>query len=84
LITTDSGGIQKETFFHRVPCDTLSDETEWVELVEAGWIRLVPPAREEVILSALRESRSLLGYDIKPYGIGDATTKIARSLAASG
>lgn len=36
LIMTDSGGLQKESFFFKKPCVILRPQTEWVEIVNNG------------------------------------------------
>ena len=78
LIATDSGGVQKEAFFYRVPCVTLRGETEWVESVELGWNRLAPPASEASVLSALENAlEAPPGLDRDPYGDGRSSEYIA-------
>lgn len=81
LVATDSGGVQKEAFFHRVPCVTLRDETEWVELVEAGWNSLCPPRSASAIETALEEALRRPAQPWRPlYGDGHAAAVIAASL----
>ena len=79
VILTDSGGVQKEAYFFRVPCITLRAETEWVETVELGWNTLVDD-RVEDILKAARDPRKG-SFDGNPFGTGDASVRIASILA---
>jgi UDP-GlcNAc3NAcA epimerase len=81
LIVTDSGGVQKEAFFHRVPCVTLRDETEWTELVALGWNRLSPPTATDDVLSVCEGAIGSVGQDASPYGDGHASARIAHFIA---
>jgi UDP-GlcNAc3NAcA epimerase len=46
MIVTDSGGVQKESHFFRKPCIVLRKETEWIELVTNGTVKLVDASPE--------------------------------------
>jgi UDP-GlcNAc3NAcA epimerase len=80
VIATDSGGVQKEAFFYRVPCVTMRDETEWVETVAAGWNTLVGADRDKIV-AAIRSARRPEGFGAAPYGDGNASRIIAQTLA---
>lgn len=79
VILTDSGGIQKEAFFHAVPCITLRDETEWIETVTSGWNTLVG-ADKHSIIEAFEKTKKPLKIDEQPYGNGDAANIILETL----
>jgi UDP-N-acetylglucosamine 2-epimerase len=78
VILTDSGGVQKEAFFFRVPCVTLREETEWVETVETGWNTLVGCDPERIVRAALEAHPGI--ESVWPYGDGQAAERVVELL----
>ena len=85
LIATDSGGVQKEGYFHQVPVVTVRDETEWTELVEVGWNRLVTPTNGDAVYAAVQDALkagSPTDHGAQLYGDGHAAERIAEVLGS--
>jgi UDP-GlcNAc3NAcA epimerase len=80
-ILTDSGGIQKEAYWFKVPCLTLREETEWVETIKHGWNKLVG-SKEKSIIEAVSQftGKSLPRKKSGIFGDGKAGEKIVRIL----
>ncbi len=81
LVMTDSGGLQKEAFFFHIPCITLRDETEWVELVENKF-NVLAGANKEKIIEAYRFKENFFStnFEIDLYGGGKASENIIKEL----
>ena len=82
LLLTDSGGMQKEAYWLRVPCVTLRDETEWVETVASGW-NILAGADHDKIMEAVRGFKA---PSVHPslYGEGKAAEKIIGAMFGEG
>ncbi|AHF81262.1 non-hydrolyzing UDP-N-acetylglucosamine 2-epimerase [Thermococcus paralvinellae] len=78
-ILTDSGGVQKEAYFLKVPCITLREKTEWVETVEDGWNILVGADKEKIIKAIRQFEPAGETYTYK-FGNGKASKKIVKIL----
>jgi UDP-GlcNAc3NAcA epimerase len=48
-VLTDSGGVIKEAYFHKVPCVIMDTQIEWVEAIEEGWAKLAGADTESIV-----------------------------------
>lgn len=55
VVVTDSGGIQEETTFLKVPCLTLRDSTERPITILLGTNQLIPTLDSDVIFSKIKD-----------------------------
>jgi UDP-N-acetylglucosamine 2-epimerase (non-hydrolysing)/UDP-GlcNAc3NAcA epimerase len=80
-ILTDSGGVQKEAYWFKIPCVTLRDETEWPETVQSGWNKLAGTDPRKIVqevnqLEKRRPAEKRKGI----FGDGKASEEIVRKL----
>jgi UDP-GlcNAc3NAcA epimerase len=77
-VFTDSGGLQKETYFLRKQCITLRDESEWVETVHDGWNTIVGADPEKILAAAASEITNPVQVDA--FGDGHSAAHIVDAL----
>jgi len=77
---TDSGGLQKEAYFFNKPCITIREQTEWVELIEAG-ASVLTGSDPQKIIAAAKNIETMNFDNSKLYGDGRTSQKIVEIIA---
>ncbi len=77
MVITDSGGLQKEAFFNKKHCIIAREETEWVELVDNGFAKIIGNDTTKMIAAFQDFKNSRADFSVNLYG-----NKIGESIYA--
>lgn len=77
-VVTDSGGVQREAFFAKVPCVTVFDYAAWPETLAGHCNQLAKPSREDIQAKWLAQPHWDDAHS--PFGDGHACEKICDAL----
>ena len=82
LVITDSGGLQKEAFFNKKHCIIAREETEWIELVDNGFAKIVGSNPKKTIESFTQFESSNISFDKNLYGenVGESIYQSIKNL----
>lgn len=78
MALTDSGGIIKEAYYHKVPGIIIDGQTEWLETVEEGWNQIVG-ADASRIVQAIHEFELPVQHS-NCLGDGTAAKQVVRTI----
>lgn len=82
-VITDSGGLQKESFFARKYCKTIRTETEWTETLDHGFNVICGTEPEKIVNECLKEEKNDWHLQQNPFGDGKASERIIEILMKS-
>ena len=68
MVVTDSGGLQKEAFFNDKHCIIAREETEWVELVENGFAKIVGSSTSKMVEAFQSYKDNTADFSVNLYG----------------
>ena len=74
MVLTDSGGLQKEAFFNQKPCIIIREETEWLELVEHDYAKIVGSdhAKMKLAYQGFKENRPVYNKNLYGENVGQS------------
>ena len=78
MVITDSGGLQKESFFAKKKCITIREQTEWIELINQGTNLLCKPENLKKAYNKILKEECDFSNNF--YGNGNASNFIVQSI----